>query len=567
MRFIGTRELRTRPFRTLPSRHNPACAFAYRVLFSAVLSVIAGLACSAQTDVLTYHNDNARTGQNLNETVLKPSNVNVATFGRLGSMPVDGLVDGQPLYVSNLAVRGVSHNVVFVVTEHDSVYAFDAETFAELWHVSVLPSGETPSDNRHCGQVTPTIGITSTPVIDLKSGAHGTIFVVAMSKDESGSYYQRLHALDITTGAESDHSPTTIMASYTSPTTGRHTTFNPADYKERAGLLLLNGVIYLGWASHCDDPPYQGWIMGYSEGTLKPVSVLNLTPNGTEGAIWMAGGGLAADASGYIYFLDANGTFDTTLNGSGFPDNGDYGNAFLKLSTSGDSLKVADYFAMDNTNTESAVDEDLGSGGALVLPDLKDSTGKTWQLAVGAGKDSNIYVVNRNAMGRFNTKNNNAIYQLVHGGLAHGVWASPAYFNNSVYYGADSDYLKAFSISEAKLSLSGSSATVFAYPGTTPSVSANGTAEGIVWAVENSGGAGVLHAYEAGDVSKELYNSDQAADGRDHFTDNKFITPTIANGRVFVGTPTGVVVFGLFKAGPNATGSPIADEESGPLVP
>jgi hypothetical protein len=260
---------------------------------------------------------------------------------------------------------------------------------------------------------------------------------------------------------------------------------------------------------------------------------------------------MAADTAGSIYFLDANGTFDDTLNAGGFPDKGDYGNSFLKLSTSGNSLSVADYFAMDNTDAETSIDEDLGSGGAMVLPDLKDSAGTTWHLAVGAGKDSHIYVVDRDSMGKFNSKNDNAIYQLIQGALASGVWAAPAYFNNSVYYGAEFDNLKAFDIVNAKLSTSAISATAnaFAYPGTTPSVSANGTSNGIVWAVENNNGAGILHAYNAGNLATELYNSNQAANGRDNFTDNKFVTPMVTNGKVYVGTPTGVIVFGLLSGG------------------
>jgi len=503
-------------------------------------------------NVLTVHNDNARTGQNLNETILTPSNVNSANFGKLGLLSVDGLVDAEPLYVSNLTVAGSVHNVVFVVTEHASVYAFDADTFTQLWRVTVLGPGETTSDNRGCSHVTPEIGITSTPVIDLSAGTHGAIFTVAMSKDNSGTYHQRLHALDLTTGVELNGSPVAIQASF--PGTGANSSngnvvFDPKQYKERAGLLWLNHVIYTSWASHCDDAPYTGWLISYSESTLQRASVLNVTPNGSDGAIWMAGAGLAADTLGNIYFLDANGTFDDTLDANSFPVHGDFGNAFLKLSTSGNNLAVADYFTMFNTDAESGVDEDLGSGGALVMPDLIDGSGKTWHLAVGAGKDGHIYVVNCDSMGKFNTNNDNAIYQEVDGALSGGVFSMPAYFNNTVYFGAVGDSLKAFSISNAKLAAAAASksATAFAYPGTSPSVSANGSTNGIVWAVENSGGAGILHAYDATNLANELYNSNQAANNRDRFSDNKFITPMIANGKVYVGTPTSVIVFGLLQ--------------------
>src|SRR5580693_3679178 len=500
---------------------------------------------TSTVNVLTYHNDVARTGQNLSESTLTTANVKSASFGLVGNLSVDAGVDAEPLYVSNLTLAGGVHNVVYVVTENDSVYAFDADTFAQLWHVSVLGANETASDNRGCGQVSPIIGITSTPVIDLSAGTHGKIFLVAMSLDNNGNYHQRLHALDLTTGTEISGSPVTVQATF--PTTSGTTTFDPKQYKERAALLLLNGVIYTTWASHCDDGPYQGWIMGYNETTLAQSSVLNVTPNGNEGAIWMAGDGPAADSSGNIYFLDANGTFDDTLNGSGFPEHGDYGNAFIKISTANNSLSVADYFTMFNTTSESNGDEDLGSGGEMLLPDLQDAQANTWHLGVGAGKDGHIYVVNRDLMGKFNTNNDSAIYQEIDSsGLSGGVFSTPAYFNNVVYYGAVGDHLRAFSIANAKLTTPASSLTSesFAYPGTTPSISANGTSAGIVWAVENNGG-GVLHAYDATNLGTELYNSNQAANSRDHFADNKFITPMIANGKVYVGTPNSVAVFGL----------------------
>ena len=507
------------------------------------LTVTSTLPPPSSANVLTYHNDVGRTGQNLNETILTHSNVNSTNFGKKAFLTTDGLVDTEPLYVSNLQIGGATHNVVFVVTEHNSVYAFDADTFTQLWKVSMTPSGETSSDAvGGCGQVTPEIGITSTPVIDLKAGSNGTIYLVAMTKNGS-TYFQRLHALDLTTGADLAGSPVTIQATF--PNNGGTTTFVPKQYKERAALLLLNGVIYTSWASHCDIGPYTGWVMGYSQSSLQQTSAIDITPNGSLAAIWMAGAGPAADSTGNIYFLAGNGTFDDTLNSSGFPENGDYGNGFIKLSTTGNKLAVADYFNMFNTDLESGSDTDLGSGGAMVLPDLQDSAQNTWHLAVGAGKDSNMYIVNRDMMGKFNVQNDNAIYQQLSGALPGGVWAMPAYFNGTIYYGSVGAPLKAFPITNAKVaaSASSSSSASFGYPGSTPSVSANGTSNGIVWAVQN-GGTAVLHAYDAGNLGTELYNSSQAASGRDSFAGNKFITPMIANGKVFVGTPTGVVVFG-----------------------
>jgi hypothetical protein len=377
---------------------------------SATLSVSAatgggttGGGATAAVDVATYHNDVARTGQNLNEAVLTTANVNSTTFGRLRSLPVDGKVDAQPLYLAQLAIGGATRNVLYVATEHGSIYAFDADAGTQLWQVSTLGSGEVTSDTRGCDQITPEIGITATPVIDRNAGSHGVIYVVAMSKSGS-TYFQRLHALDVTTGAEMFGGPKNVTASF--PGTGDNSSngsviFDPAQYKERAALLLLNGVVYTTWASHCDIRPYNGWIMGYNQTTLAQTTVLNVVPNGSEGAIWMADTGPAADSSGNIYLLDANGDFGTTLNAAGFPSNGNYGNAFLKISTAG-GLAVADYFEMQNQQQENASDADLGSGGALVLPDLTDGTGNVRHLSVGAGKDGHIYVVNRDAMGKFN---------------------------------------------------------------------------------------------------------------------------------------------------------------------
>ncbi len=505
-------------------------------------------ASPSDVDITTYHDDIERTGLNPNETALTPANVTSTKFGLLRVLAVDGAVDAQPLYLGNLTVVGHSQNVVFVATEHDSVYAFNADTGAQLWKTSVLGANETTSDDHGCGQISPEIGITSTPVIDRSAGTDGAIFVVGMTKDSSGAYHQRLHALDVTTGAELSGSPTEIAATY--PGTGSNSSggkvdFDPGQYAERAGLLLMNHTIYLGWTSHCDQGSYTGWLMAYSESSLAQTAVLNLTPNGSEGSIWMSGAGLAADTSGNIYFLDANGTFDTTLSASGFPVNGDFGNGFLKVSTANGGLAVADYFEPSNTVAESNGDEDLGSGGALVLPDLTDASGSVHHLAVGAGKDANIYVVNRDNMGKFNAQNDSAIYQQINSPIG-GVYSMPAYFNNTVYYAAVGDTLKSFPIANANLATAAAaqSTTSFPYPGATPSVSANGTTNGIVWAASNSSPA-VLYAYDATTL-QELYGSNQAANGRDNFgSGNKFITPVITNGKVFVGTPGGVAEFGL----------------------
>lgn len=502
-------------------------------------------------NVLTYHNDNARTGQDLGERILSPQNVTSSIFGKLFVIPVDGKVDAEPLYVHRLDIpkRGLQ-NVLFVATEHDSVYAFNADTGEIFWHAQLLKPGETPSDPLGCSQIVPEIGITSTPVIDLKSGPDGSIFVVAMSRDSRGRHFQRLYALDLRTGAEESGGPVNIHASY--PGDGQNSRngkviFDPKQYEDRAALLLSHGVIYTTWASHCDHDPYTGWIIGYDEHSLSQTSVLNLTPNGGEGAVWQSANGPAADAQGNIYLLDGNGTFDAKLDGNGFPTRGDFGNSFLKLAASGGKLSVADYFAMFNIASENAIDLDLGSGGPLVLPDMTDASGRTRRLAVGAGKDRNIYVVNRDVMGKFDPKSNRNIHEEMKSILGDGEFGSPAYFNGRLYYGAVNDHLKEFRFVHARLGSrpASESSEIFTYPGATPSVSASGERHGIVWATM-SGTRGVLHAYDARDLSHELYNSNQQPSGRDHFgAGNKFITPMIANGKVYVGTVDEVAVFGL----------------------
>jgi len=431
-----------------------------------------------------------------------------------------------------------------------------------------LGSGETPSDDRGCSQVTPEIGITATPVIDRTSGingANGTIYVVAMSKAAGPVYHQRLHALNLATGE--GVSLVEIQASY--PGSGPHNDghghviFDPGAYKERPGLLLLNGIVYTAWSSHCDIAPYTSWIIGYSETTLAQVSVLNCDPNGPRNntfpsdgsgnAFWNSGAGPAADANGNIYALSANGPFDTTLV-NGFPSGGDYGDTFLKLSPQG-SLHVSDYFTPFDQAAAAAGDTDLGSGGAVVLPDMTDANGRTRHRAIGAGKDSNIYLVDRDNMGKFipGTTSNTNIYQELAGALPGGEWATAAYFNGAVYYGPVGGVLRKFIFTQARLNPvpAAKSTTIFHYPGVTPSISSSGNNSGIVWAYENPGSGSnqaVLHAYDATDLH-ELYNSNQNP-LRDQFgVANKFITPTICNGEVFAGTTSSVGVFGLLKPG------------------
>jgi hypothetical protein len=502
----------------------------------------------SSVDVTTYHYDNMRTGENTHESVLTTTNVNSTNFGLIGAFSVDGHVDAQPLYLSSVAIPGKgTKNVLYVVTEHDSVYAFDADSVngnsaTTLWHTSMLAAGETSSDDRGCGQVTPEIGITSTPVIDRTRNA---IYLIAVSKTSSGNYIHRFHALDLTTGKELSGGPTTITATY--PGSGANSSngnvvFDPKQYNERPGLLQIGGPIFTTWGSHCDGGPYTSWVMAYSADTLKQTGVINMVPNGSEGGIWMAGTAPAADAAGNIYFIIGNGDFGTALDANGFPTNKNCGNCFAKISSTM-PLALRDYFTPLNTVSESNADTDFGSGGPLLLPDVVDASGQTRHLAVGSGKDKDIYVVDRDNMGKFNSSKDN-IYQQINGALSGGVWSKPSYFNGVVYYGAVGDSIKAFPISSGKLATSPSSHSshTFGYPGATPAISANGTSNGIVWVVEN-GGTGVLHAFDATNLANELYNSTQTSNGQ--FSGNKFITPMIVNGRVYVGTQSSVVAFGL----------------------
>jgi hypothetical protein len=501
------------------------------------------------TDVLTYHNDVMRTGQNLTETVLTPSNVNSASFGLLRTLSADNPVDAAPLVATNVIIGGSAHNVVYIATEHDTVYAYDADSGALLLQVSLLAAGETPSDTHGCTQVTPEIGVTSTPVIDRSVGANGTLYVVAMSEDSNGKYYQRLHALDLTTLA--DRLPAVaITATY--PGSGPNSssgvlTFQPGQYKERGALLALGGQIYTVWASHCDGLPYNGWIIAYNEATLAQTVALSYTPNGTQGATWNVAG-LAADSAGALYGMAGNGTFDTTLSSTGFPSKADYGNTAMKLTAGSNALTVADYYAAANTVLESAGDVDLGSGSPLLLPDQVDATGATRHLMIGAGKDGNILLLDRDNLGKFSTGASTA-YQTLLGALPGGLFSAFAYFNGSVYTADVGGSLKAFALALALLpaSPSSQSTAVFTFPGTSPAVSASGTSNGIVWAVlSTAGGAAVLHAYNPANLAQEYYNSTQAPNGRDTFgSGNKFVTPVIANGKVFVATSNGVGVFGL----------------------
>jgi uncharacterized protein (TIGR03437 family) len=519
--------------------------------------LMCALLWSCHVSVLTYHNDLARTGQNLNETLLTPASVSSGQFGRLFTYAVDGQVYAQPLYLPGVIIPGKGiHNVVFVVTEHDSVYAFDADNYltAPLWHVSFLDpaAGVTAASaaDLGCQSITPEIGITGTPVID---PASGTLYVVAMTEPSSGNYLHQLHALDVTTGAEKFGSPVEIQASVPGQGDGNSTVqFKPWLYKQRAGLLLLNGVVYTGWSSHCDAGNYHGWIIGYDARTFQQAAVYTDTPNWYAGAFWQGGAAPAADADGNIFVVSANGTFDLNLGGS------DLGDSIIKLST-GNSLSVADYFTPYNADELGEKDIDLGSSGALLLPDGAGSSAHP-HLLVSGSKEGSVYLVDRDNLGHFQPDGNSQIVQSLVGAVGP-LFGIPVYFNNTVYFSAAKDQVKAFSLQDGLLSISpvSASSATFAATGSVPSISANGAANGILWTIDP---AAQLHAFDAANLSNQLYQGSVGS-----FV--KFSTPTIANGKVYVGTLNSLDVFGLQDQAPGSVASVVsaAGFRPGPVAP
>ena len=500
---------------------------------------------ASSSAVLTYHNDNLRTGQNVHETILTTANVNSSKFGKLFSLPVDGPIFAQPLYMPGVTVGTQTHNLVFVATEHNSVYAWDADTASStpVWHasfinpaggVTAIPCAEAAGND--CSTITPEFGITSTPVVDSSTG---TLYVVASTKEVSGSttsYVYRLHALSITTGQEKFGGPMTIQA------TSGSATLVPKQQLQRPGLLLVNGVVYIGFGSHGDVSPWYGWLLGYNASNLQRVMVFNTAPANGEGAIWQSGCGPAADASGNIYFNTGNGPFDANTGGV------DYGDSVVKLSSSG---TVLDYFTPYNQATLDATDADVGSSGLVLLP---DQTGTYAHVLIGAGKQGVIYSVNRDGMGKYNAASNQNIQSLA-GLSSSGLFGSPAYWNGNVYFAAWNDYVRAFQVTNGMIAQTSHSSITLAFPGATPSVSSNGTSNGIVWIIQENvpndtvitnPPTAVLRAYDATNLANELYDSTQAAGNRDAAGGAvKFAVPTVVNGKVYVGNSNQVTVYGL----------------------
>jgi len=521
---------------TKPGSHNVTAKPSSGTISPAAAVVVTDLA-----GVFTYHNDNARTGQNTKEYALTPALVSTATFGKLFSCPLDspGYVYAEPLYVANLTMNdGKTHNVVFLATESDWVYAYDADSNScqQLWKKSMLAAGETTvptADTLEMKDLTPEIGITSTPVIDINSGI---IYVCAKSKDSNAHYHHRLHAINITSGAEPIN-PVEITAP----------TFVPLFHLQRPALLLNNGTVYLAFGSHGDKRTYRGWIMGYDSATLSQKFVWSSTsPNSNNrGSIWQSGNGVASDSSGNIYVEIADGAFDADKGGSNYSD------SVVKLTRTGG---VLDFFTPSDQSTLVVNDIDLGSSGVILLPDSLGSTAHP-HLLLATGKTGILYLLDQANLGKFNSSSNQDIQEVsvkpnttkIHAGF----FGQPAYWNGNLYTAAVGDFLKQFAIANGAISVpeQSRSSNIYALRGATPTISASGTTGGIVWAVDVSAypsGPAVLNAYDATNVSTRLYDSPSRGKGAAGKA-VKFVVPTVANGKVYVGTQSQLDVYGLLS--------------------
>ena len=522
---------------------------------SLVFAVASALSSAAQVNVTTYHNDNSRTGQYVSETILTTANVNANTFGKLFSHSIDGYSYSQPLYISDVTMPNLGvHDVVYVATMNDSVYAFDADNNTgsntkPLWTVNFTNPAKgitTPNTTQlNCTDpITTQVGIMSTPVIDPHSK---TLYVVARTV-ENGVYFHRLHALDITTGAEKFGGPVVIQASVAGKGAGTKNgkvSFNPQLENQRSALLLQNGLVYISWSSLCDFSSYHGWVMAYNAQTLAQTAVWLTTPNGKQGGIWQAGNGVAGDSAFNTFIAIGNGTFDANTGGT------DYGQSVVKVGPpSASKLPILDYFTPFNALIDNATDLDIGSAGLTLLP---DQTGPVRHLLVQGDKAGDIFLINRDNMGHFNSIDNSQIVQYI-AGANRGMWSSPAWWNNFVYIGGQANPIQAYSFNPTTGLLSttpaSKTAAVFGYPGTTVSISSNGTSNGIVWALNNSTyksptGQANLVAYQATNLARQLYSSRTKATRDNPGAAVKMTVPTIANGRVYITTQKNLVVYGL----------------------
>jgi hypothetical protein len=534
-------------------------------------------------DVLMYHNDPAGTGQASGESLLSAQNVNAGQFGKLFLAPLDGEVYAQPLYIAGVQItsgdqRG-SHDVVIAATEHDSLYTIDARSGATLWKASFIDPARNittvPSSDVLSESISPELGVTSTPVIDPSTG---TVYVEARTKEIHGGqthYVHRLHAIDISSGSEKLGGPLVLADtilnsdgsySYVSGPAingtgdgaiGGVITFNAVRQHQRAALTLANGTVYLAFASLGDNGPYHGWILGVDAQSLTLVSAFNTTPNGSAGGIWQSGAGLTSDAQGNLYVATGNGTFDTSLGPDGMPILGDYGDSVLKLAAdptsrptqpnaNGWGLKVVDFFTPSDEQALSASDADLGSGGVLVLPDSAGSDVHRHLLVV-ADKAGSIYLLDRDQLGGFDAASDHVIQEWPE--LPHGGFDAPAYYQGAVYYGGVGDQLKRFMLSAGAISVTpdSASAVVLGSPGSTVSISSSDDS-GIAWVLDP--GSDQLLAFDAANLARQLYGSDDAPGNRDLLgAVVKFSVPTIAHGQVFAGTTNALVVYGLLDPG------------------
>jgi len=511
--------------------------------------------------VLTWRNDNTRAGANQKEYALTPALVSTATFGKLFSCPVDGAVYAAPLWAANLAIGGGTHNVIFIATVHDTVYAFDADNTAcqMYWQKSLLGTNEIFVSWTDVGtdDIKPDIGIVGTPVID---AAKTTLYVVSKSKTNgttcapAASCHQRLHAMNLADGSEKFNGPVDISASVTGIGDGSSNgmvAFDALKENQRPALTLLNGVVYVAWASHGDNGPYHGWIIGYSATNLTlQVAKYNSTPDGGLGGIWQSGGGLAADASGNLYCVTGNGAFDGTFPPISGSD--DFGDSVLRLSTAS-GVALADFFTPHDQSTLNVNDTDLGSGGVVVLPD--QSGGGPVHLLFISSKSGKIYLIDLDNMGKFNMTTDQVVQEFGAGG---GFWSTPAFWQNTMYAGGSGNTIDAWPFShntqgQFDASTSSSSPSGYGFPGASPEVSASGASNGVVWAIDSSQygppaqtnpGAAILHAYDATNLANELWNSTQGT-GNGAGNAVKFTVPTVANGKVYIGTRTELDVYGL----------------------
>ena len=573
--------------RALRIQINCTSQFNLRLLV-AMMVVLPGMntsRCEAQTSVTTYHNDIGRTGQNLNETILTTSNVNATQFGKLFSQPVDGQIYAQPLYLPGLTIGGQTHNVVFVATENDSVYAFDADSnggtnASPLWMASLLtaahgaasgatafPASELSAD------ITPLVGITGTPVIDPSSN---TLYVVSKTL-EGGNAVQRLHALDVTTGNEKFGGPVVITATVAGTGNGSvsgQLTFDTMWENQRPALLLVNGIVYIGFAAHGDNGPWHGWILGYNAVTLKQTGAYNASPNGVGSGFWMSGSGLAADVLnpstqpyGRMFVTSGNGDYTAT---SPYANSMDFGDSILNLDLTNGVPTIKDEFTPSDQASLDAEDGDLGSGGVMLIP--TQTTGSVPNLLVQVGKEGTLYLVNRDKMSGYNSTDA-VVQEIPYGVGSIGAWSTATYWNENVYYMGRGDYLKSFALVNGQLSTNPTkSSEVYNYPGATPSISANGSTQGIVWTIDSeayaTSGAAILQAHNASNVATTLYSSSTNSSRDNPGPAVKFSVPTIVNGKVYVGTGTQVSIYGLLSGAQQAAApalSPGAESFTGSI--